>query len=98
MAKKDTPAHLQQILSDMLKEEDNRYCADCKMKGMCFRDLLAYLSKFCAIIAPTWASINIGIFICLRCSGIHRSLGTHISKVRSVKLDTWTEEQVAVCC
>ncbi|GAA5865649.1 hypothetical protein JCM5353_004640, partial [Sporobolomyces roseus] len=30
-----------------------------------------------------------------RCSGIHRSLGTHISKVRSIELDDWTDEQVA---
>jgi len=35
-----------------------------------------------------WVSINLGIVICIECSGIHRSLGTHISKVRSVTLDT----------
>ena len=40
---------------------------------------------------PLWASINLGIFICLECSGIHRSLGVHISKVRSVDLDRWDE-------
>jgi len=34
--------------------------------------------------------------ICIRCSGVHRSLGTHVSRVRSVDLDTWTEEQVDV--
>lgn len=34
-----------------------------------------------------WVSINLGIVICIECSGIHRSLGTHISKVRSVTLD-----------
>ncbi|MCE2055928.1 ADP-ribosylation factor GTPase-activating protein, partial [Datura stramonium] len=45
--------------------------------------------------APRWASINLGIFICLQCSGIHRSLGVHISKVRSTTLDTWLPEQVA---
>lgn len=42
---------------------------------------------------PRWASWNLGIFICIRCSGIHRSMGTHISRVKSVDLDTWTEEQ-----
>ncbi|CAA2935320.1 probable ADP-ribosylation factor GTPase-activating AGD15 [Olea europaea subsp. europaea] len=49
----------------------------------------------CQSKAPRWASINLGIFICLQCSGIHRSLGVHISKVRSTTLDTWLPEQVA---
>ncbi|TIA45921.1 ArfGap-domain-containing protein [Aureobasidium pullulans] len=35
-----------------------------------------------------WVSINLGIILCIECSGIHRSLGTHISKVRSLTLDT----------
>jgi stromal membrane-associated protein len=40
------------------------------------------------------ASYNIGIFICLQCAGLHRGLGSHISKVRSVELDAWTAAQV----
>ncbi|KAH3672787.1 hypothetical protein WICMUC_004009 [Wickerhamomyces mucosus] len=43
---------------------------------------------------PRWASWNLGIFICIRCSGIHRSMGTHISRVKSIDLDSWTDEQV----
>ncbi|KZT35452.1 ArfGap-domain-containing protein [Sistotremastrum suecicum HHB10207 ss-3] len=43
---------------------------------------------------PRWASWNIGAFVCIRCSGIHRSMGTHISKVKSVDLDVWTPEQM----
>ncbi|KAJ7970181.1 ADP-ribosylation factor GTPase-activating protein [Quillaja saponaria] len=49
----------------------------------------------CRSKAPRWASVNLGIFICMQCSGIHRSLGVHISKVRSTTLDTWLPDQVA---
>lgn len=50
----------------------------------------------CKSKAPRWASVNIGIFICMQCSGIHRSLGVHISKVRSATLDTWLPDQVVL--
>uniref|UniRef100_A0A0A9YH10 Stromal membrane-associated protein 1 n=1 Tax=Lygus hesperus TaxID=30085 RepID=A0A0A9YH10_LYGHE len=66
----------QNLLNQMLRNEDNKYCVDCDAKG------------------PRWASWNIGIFLCIRCAGIHRNLGVHISKVKSVNLDTWTPEQV----
>ncbi|KAL2615214.1 hypothetical protein AAZV13_08G052700 [Glycine max] len=49
----------------------------------------------CRNKAPRWASVNLGIFICMQCSGIHRSLGVHISKVRSTTLDTWLPDQVS---
>ena len=38
----------------------------------------------------------LGLFMCIRCAGIHRNLGVHISKVKSVNLDSWTPHQVAV--
>ncbi|KKA21128.1 ARF GTPase activator (Csx2) [Rasamsonia emersonii CBS 393.64] len=48
-------------------------------------------NKWCADCGSTvkveWVSINLGIVLCIECSGIHRSLGTHISKVRSLTLD-----------
>lgn len=49
----------------------------------------------CDAKGPRWASWNLGIFVCIRCAGIHRNLGVHISRVKSVNLDTWTPEQVA---
>ena len=47
----------------------------------------------CKKKAAKWASSTLGVFICIDCSGIHRSLGTHISFVRSCTLDSWTPEQ-----
>lgn len=41
----------------------------------------------CDSADPEWCSINMGCLICMACSGVHRSLGVHISKVRSLKLD-----------
>ena len=38
---------------------------------------------------PQWASINIGVFICIKCASYHRELGSHISKVKSTSLDKW---------
>ncbi|XP_038155424.1 stromal membrane-associated protein 1-like isoform X1 [Cyprinodon tularosa] len=66
----------QAILTKLLKEENNKYCADCEAKG------------------PRWASWNLGVFMCIRCAGIHRNLGVHISRVKSVNLDQWTPEQI----
>lgn len=50
----------------------------------------------CEMANPDWGSINLGVFMCLSCSGIHRQLGTHISQVRSVDLDDWAMEWVEV--
>ncbi|PWN35839.1 ArfGap-domain-containing protein [Meira miltonrushii] len=64
------------ILRALVKQPDNKVCADCKRND------------------PRWASWNLGCFLCIRCSGIHRSMGTHISKVKSIDLDIWTPEQM----
>ncbi|XP_037388298.1 arf-GAP with coiled-coil, ANK repeat and PH domain-containing protein 3b isoform X1 [Pygocentrus nattereri] len=52
----------------------------------------------CGQADPRWASINLGILLCIECSGIHRSLGVHCSKVRSLTLDSWEPELVKLMC
>uniref|UniRef100_A0A5F9CZR5 ArfGAP with GTPase domain, ankyrin repeat and PH domain 1 n=1 Tax=Oryctolagus cuniculus TaxID=9986 RepID=A0A5F9CZR5_RABIT len=45
---------------------------------------------------PNWASLNLGALMCIECSGIHRNLGTHLSRVRSLDLDDWPVELIKV--
>ncbi|XP_078420031.1 arf-GAP with coiled-coil, ANK repeat and PH domain-containing protein 2-like isoform X2 [Cetorhinus maximus] len=52
----------------------------------------------CGQSDPRWASINLGITLCIECSGIHRSLGVHFSKVRSLTLDSWEPELLKLMC
>uniref|UniRef100_A0A8C5FND7 Arf-GAP with coiled-coil, ANK repeat and PH domain-containing protein n=1 Tax=Gadus morhua TaxID=8049 RepID=A0A8C5FND7_GADMO len=52
----------------------------------------------CGEAGPDWASINLGITLCIVCSGIHRSLGVHFSKVRSLTLDSWEPELIKLMC
>ncbi|KAJ2704401.1 Zn finger-containing GTPase- Activating Protein for ARF [Coemansia sp. IMI 203386] len=48
----------------------------------------------CGSPNPQWASVSLGTFFCLNCSGQHRGLGVHISFVRSISMDKWSLEQV----
>ena len=61
----------------------NNFCADCNES---------------INIDNGWASLNLGIVCCITCAGIHRSMGAHITKIRSFRLDTfaWTNDIVSL--
>ena len=48
----------------------------------------------CGAENPKWASMNNGVFLCLKCAGIHRSFGMSVSLIRSLQIDSWTEKQL----
>ncbi|XP_066301081.1 arf-GAP with GTPase, ANK repeat and PH domain-containing protein 1-like isoform X10 [Branchiostoma lanceolatum] len=50
----------------------------------------------CEAPNPDWASLNLGALMCIECSGVHRNLGTHLSRVRSLDLDDWPTELATV--
>ncbi len=50
----------------------------------------------CGSLNPQWASLSLGSIVCLNCSGQHRSLGVHLSFVRSITMDSWSDKQVKV--
>uniref|UniRef100_A0A1I8FVG6 Tick transposon n=1 Tax=Macrostomum lignano TaxID=282301 RepID=A0A1I8FVG6_9PLAT len=52
----------------------------------------------CHAPAPDWAIVSHGLLVCILCSGAHRRLGTHASRVRSLALDSWTPAQAMPLC
>jgi len=90
-------AQNQQTIKSLLKLEPNKVCADCK-RNKRESPIIPGPSHDTSLTRPCpdprWASWNLGVFVCIRCSGIHRGMGTHISRVKSVDLDSWTDEQL----
>lgn len=68
------------IMSRLLEDKDNMECFDCG-------NLISI--TFIGKSPAQWASVNNGIFLCLNCSGNHRSFGVNISFVKSATLDKW---------
>ena len=101
----------QHVINDLLQRDENKFCADCDAKGTdsshCLTLFIGYPNPIInnsisshypprPPAGPRWCSWNLGVFLCIRCAGVHRNLGVHISRVKSVNLDSWTPEQLAV--
>lgn len=50
----------------------------------------------CREVGTEWVSVNLGVFLCVSCAGVHRSLGTHLSRVKSITMDAWSPVEVAL--
>lgn len=50
----------------------------------------------CGAIDPEWLVVNLGVLVCLECCGIHRDLGTHISRTQSLVIDDLSPAQLLV--
>ncbi|KAM3724553.1 Centaurin-gamma-1A [Dirofilaria immitis] len=79
------------------KQQDSSRAHGNKAEVQALRQILGNDScADCGAPKPDWASLNLGTLICIECSGIHRNLGSHISKVRSLDLDDWPIEYLSV--
>ncbi|XP_057311231.1 arf-GAP with dual PH domain-containing protein 1-like [Hydractinia symbiolongicarpus] len=72
-----TSEQCKQRLLELLKVPGNEKCADCSA----------------TVPPPDFISLNLGLFVCIKCSGVHRSLGTRYSSIKSIHLDTFDTEK-----
>lgn len=69
---------MRQLVDLIRNVPQNGRCADCSMM----------------LSDSIWASVTYGAFICIHCAGVHRKLGVHLSRVKSIHMDTWNDEEI----
>lgn len=62
----------------------------------CLFSLMCHFTPFFSLSDPTWLSTNLGILTCIECSGIHRELGVHYSRIQSLTLDVLSTSELLV--
>lgn len=88
----------QQILSSLQNSDGDKKNETDAFKMHCIKNKVSGNDACvdCGASNPDWASLNLGVLVCIECSGIHRNLGSHISKIRSLDLDDWSAGQLSV--
>ena len=82
----------------LVNQEGNSVCSECGKQGMVLQKLatnrLTYFVVFTCRPEPTWASLEYGVFICVHCSGVFRTLSN--SNLRAIRLEDWDDHGVQV--
>jgi hypothetical protein len=88
---------IENIIIQQLGNEDKKVSSSLRNSTADINNVAG--NKYCADCHgpdPQWASTTFGILVCIKCSGAHRNLGAHISKVRSLTLDHWEPEVTSI--
>lgn len=84
-------------MSRAKSKQSPEVCGDCGALGESRRLIvITQITIIDSFIDATWASVNKGILLCTQCCSIHRSLGRHISQVKSLLKSTWPPNQLNV--
>ena len=67
-------------------------------RGIDLTENVIFNFSYISLADPTWLATNLGVLLCIECSGIHRDMGVHISRIRSIELDKLGTVELLVGC